>query len=241
MRYRSFYMLMLFLPSFLFAQADADSIAQPATHFLKKAIFPTSLFLAGSLLSGHKLEHQIRQNVLKRTQGTPQTSIDNYLVFAPAAQMYLADILQVKAKNHWFDQSKNLMMSALLNQLITFSLKYAINKTRPDGTHHSFPSGHTSTAFVTAEVLHLEFKDSHPFLAYSGYGFATTTGALRIINNRHWLSDVLAGAGIGILSAKIIYHFEPLKNWNPFKKKKNMVVFPKFNHQSYAIGMNIIF
>jgi len=65
--------------------------------------------------------------------------------------------------------------------------------------------------------------------ACSGYLFATSTGSLRVMNNRHWTSDVLAGAGIGILVANMVYYFEPLKNWNPFKNDKNISFCPVIN------------
>jgi membrane-associated phospholipid phosphatase len=59
-------------------------------------------------------------------------------------------------------------------------------------------------------------------LAYSNYVFVSATGALRIMNNAHWFSDVVVGAGIGILVTKIVYMFNPLIKWNPFLKKKKL-------------------
>jgi len=229
----------LLLPYFLFAQADT---LETTKHlFLKKAILPSSLIVAGSLISGKKIELDIRTKVLERTSGKRQTTMDDYFYFAPIAEMYVADLVGVRAKNHWFDQSKNLLMTMALNQIITSSFKQLLNKTRPNGEHHSMPSGHTSSAFATATVLQEEFKSTSPILAYSGFAFSTTTGTLRVINNKHWLSDVLVGAGIGILSAKIIYHFEPLKNWNPFKNRKNMVIYPSIQHHSYSVQSFFVF
>lgn len=223
----------------LFAQADTIPTHKP--NLLKKAIFPTTLIITGSLITKKKLELDIRQKVLDRTHGVRQSKIDDYFQFAPIAELYLADLLKVKAKNHWFDQSKNLVMTAALNEIIIKSLKLGIDKTRPNGGHYSMPSGHTSFAFANATVLYEEFKTTSPLIAYSGFGFAATTGTFRIINNKHWLSDVLVGTGIGILSAKIIYHFEPLKNWNPFKQKQNVLLYPQIQHQSYSVHSVITF
>jgi membrane-associated phospholipid phosphatase len=77
-----------------------------------------------------------------------------------------------------------------------------------------------------------EFKGSTPVLAYSGYFFSTTTAAFRVINNRHWISDVLVGAGIGIITTELVYYFEPLKNFNPFKKNENINFVPMIDQNS---------
>ncbi len=92
---------------------------------------------------------------------------------------------------------------------LTSLIKEAINERRPNGGHLSFPSGHTTHAFAAASVLYWEYKDTHPVLAYSGYSFAVATGLLRIVHNRHWVNDVLAGAGIGILIPALVYYFDP--------------------------------
>jgi len=239
MKRASLLFILFSIPIFLFAQAD--TIPSTEYKFLQKCILPTSLILAGSLLSGQQNEIRLKNKVLKKYGSDPNFRIDDYLPFIPIAELYLADLLHVEAKNHWFDQSKNLFMTVTLNQLIVTSLKYSINKTRPNGEQHAFPSGHTSFAFATAAVLQEEFMHSSPVFAYSGYGLAMTTGALRIINNKHWVSDVLVGAGIGILSAKIIYQFKPLKHWNPFREKKNGVLLPYFSSQCYGVRSSIIF
>jgi membrane-associated phospholipid phosphatase len=67
------------------------------------------------------------------------------------------------------------------------------------------PSGHTSTAFSSAEFLHSELKDSLPVISYSGYVAATAVAAIRIMKNRHWLKDVIVGAAVGIISTKLAY------------------------------------
>ena len=150
--------------------------------------------------------------------------------------MYVADILGVKSKNHWFDQSKNLFISNVIASLITNRLKVITHKTRPNGDEHSFPSGHTTIAFTNAAVLFNEFKETSPVLAYSGYAFATATGGFRVANNKHWVSDVMVGAGIGMLVTQLVYHFEPLKSFNPFKKVENASFVPQFNEGTYGFS-----
>ena len=79
-------------------------------------------------------------------------------------------------------------------------------------------------------------------LAYSGYLFATTTGVFRVLNNKHWVGDVLVGAGIGILVTDLVYRFEPLKNWNPFKNKKTKVIMsPTYTDNKFGLYANLQF
>ena len=101
-------------------------------------------------------------------------------------------------------------------------IKKLTNQYRPDSSaQNTFPSGHTATAFVGAEMVHQELKHTHPVLSYSGYVFATATGIYRMYNNKHWLSDVIAGAGFGILSTKASYWiFEKVNSKK--RQKKNL-------------------
>ena len=56
-----------------------------------------------------------------------------------------------------------------------------------------------------AEILRREFGKEYPWIAVAGYAVATLVGLMRISNNRHWAGDVLAGAGLGILSVSLVY------------------------------------
>jgi hypothetical protein len=226
-----------YLPAMHAQELDKDSIPQETSSksFLKKAIIPVAFIGLGVAISGNQFEKDFQADVRNSVGNDFSTSWDDYIHAVPVAEMYLADILGVEAKNHWFDQSKNLFFSNALAYLTTTSLKKAVGKTRPNGEDYSFPSGHTTVAFTNASVLRQEFKGTSPLLAYSGYIFATGTGFLRIANNKHWLSDVLAGAGIGMLATEVIYRIEPLKNFNPFKKVKNMAFSPQLGQQGYGL------
>ena len=207
---------------------------------LKKSVFPTILIVAGTSISESKFEKNIKTRLRNQVGNDYEFKIDDYLIYAPVVQLYLADaLLGAKSKNHWFDQTKYLFMSNMLSSGVSYSIKKIVNKERPNGNNLSFPSGHTTVAFTNATVLKNEFKDSSVLLAYSGYAFAATAGTFRMINNKHWFSDVLAGAGIGILATEIIYHFEPLKNFNPFKKSnrksKDISIVPQFGSGNYGV------
>jgi len=209
-----------------------DSIKSSA--FFKKSIVPVSLISLGLIINNSNLEKEFHTYLRNKVGNNFEFPIDNYLQYAPIAEMYSADILGVKAKNNWFDQTKYLLIANLISSTITDNLKIIINKKRPGGGNHSFPSGHTTLAFTNACVLYNEFNKTSPGIAYSGYAIAAATGTFRMMNNAHWLSDVLVGAGIGILSAELVYYLEPLKNFNPFKKTKNITLVPQINNDNYG-------
>lgn len=149
------------------------------------------------------------------------THLDDYIHYAPILTMYTADLFKVPAKNSVWNQTKYLIMSELITSGIVLTLKHTLKIRRPNnGAYNAYPSGHTSQAFVQSQVLFNEFRETAPLLAASGFLFSIPTGALRVLKNKHWVPDVFMGAGIAMLVTNTIYHFEPLKNWNPFKNRK---------------------
>lgn len=130
------------------------------------------------------------------------TSVDNYLQFAPIAAGY-AIVLSNKKYNAWRYTEKVLLGEVIMNGFVQ-PLKRLTKEGRPDtGSPNSFPSGHTAQAFCGATIFCDEFARHKFWLTATIYGGASAVGVLRVLNNRHWAGDVLAGAGFGILSAKI--------------------------------------
>jgi hypothetical protein len=195
---------------------------------LEKSILPGALISMGLLFNYSTFEKQLHTDIRNKVGNDFEYRIDDYIQYAPVAEMYIADALGIKAKNHWFDQTKYLLISQIISSTITHTIKRTTLKERPNGAKYSFPSGHTTFAFNNAAVLFKEFQHSSLILAYSGYTFTISTGAFRMINNKHWLSDVLVGAGIGIFITELVYYLEPFKNFNPFKKYKNITFSPQF-------------
>jgi len=227
--------LLFFCVHFTKAQKDTVIVKQPTQkNLLSKSILPLTLIVGGALYSGTTSEKNFQIDVRNRVGNDYHNGADDYIQYIPFVQVYIGDLVGLKAKNHWFDQTKNMAISSVATGVIVHSFKRLIGKERPDGSsHHSFPSGHTSNSFVGSTALYYEFKDSNPFYAYSGFFVSTATGSLRVMNNRHWVSDVVAGAGIAILMTNLVYHFEPLKNWNPFKKNNNMSFYPNYNGEEF--------
>lgn len=207
----------------------------------KEIILPSSLIVFGTLLSGSSFEKKIAYSINKGSVGRFNIPMDDYIQYIPLAEIYTANFIGVKSENHWFDQTKYLLIANIITSMITHLGKNIINKQRPNGSNHAFPSGHTSFSFVNSSVLYEEYKDTSSLLAYSGFGISTLVGGLRIMNNKHWFSDVIVGAGVGILVAKLVYYFKPFKKWNPFKKIANINFIPSINDKQFGIYFNMQF
>ncbi len=131
---------------------------------------------------------------------------DDYMQYAPAAVMLGLKTAGVKGRSSWGRMLVSDAFAALLMGGVVNTLKTTTHVTRPDGSNnHSFPSGHTATAFMTATMLSKEYGHKSPWISVGAYTTATATGLMRVANNKHWLSDVLTGAGIGILTTEMGY------------------------------------
>jgi len=139
-----------------------------------------------------------------------KTSADNYLQFAPGAAYYGLALIGIKGKHNIADATALFVISEGIMGVSTYGVKKWVGRRRPDGSNDaSFPSGHTANAFAEAEFLNQEYRDVSPWIGYAGYTIATATGVLRLYNDKHFVSDVVAGAGFGIASTKIAYLIYP--------------------------------
>ncbi|MCW4468889.1 phosphatase PAP2 family protein [Flavobacterium sp. MFBS3-15] len=204
-----------------FAQqvTENDSIATdtlspaPLKFHYKQLIIPSVLIGYGVIgIESDQLKSfntQLRDEVKEDID--EKTSIDDFSQWAPAASVFALDALGIKAKNSLRDRSVILATSYSIMGLTTLAAKSITQIERPDkSANNSFPSGHTATAFAGAEFLMQEYKHESVWYGIAGYAVATGTGLFRIYNNKHWLTDVAAGAGIGILSTKAAYWINPI-------------------------------
>jgi membrane-associated phospholipid phosphatase len=203
---------------------------------LRALLIPVSFIATGAILELSDVKREIQEAM----PGT-NAKIDDYLQWAPVAIIYSSDLLRIKHKNNVFNQTKYLLFSELATAAVTQVLKKLTHVTRPNGGNLSFPSGHTSNAFAGATVLFHEYKEYNKVVACSGYLFSSATAVLRVTNNRHWVPDVLAGAGIGILIANLVYHWEPLKNWEPCKLSDKVSILPDIDTGNRIYLVNIKF
>ncbi len=136
---------------------------------------------------------------------------DDYLQYLPAAVMLGMKAGGVEGRSSWGRMLVSDAFSVIIMSTVVGQLKVKTKVTRPDGSNnHSFPSGHTATAFMTATMMSKEYGGRSPWYSVGAYSVATATGLMRMANNKHWLSDVLAGAGFGILSTELGYYLADL-------------------------------
>nr|WP_315200289.1 phosphatase PAP2 family protein [uncultured Flavobacterium sp.] len=184
-----------------------------------------------------EVQDEVTENIDKKI------TIDDFMQYAPAASVYALNACGVEGKNNLKDRSIILASSYLMMSVAVLSLKNSTNIERPDGSsNNSFPSGHTATAFAGAEFLWQEYKDKSIWYGVSGYIVATATGVFRVVNNRHWVTDVAAGAGIGILSTKVAYWIYPYVNRKLFstkakEKKVSSMIMPYYNGKQMGCGL----
>lgn len=137
---------------------------------------------------------------------TYRTRLDDFLIFAPYLELGAVALAGVESRDDRINTGLVILKSELIMLTSVFAIKNLTRETRPDGSDNlSFPSGHTAQAFLAASIVHTEFRHKSQWYGIGAYTIATSVAALRMINTKHWQSDVVAGAGIGILSAHIGY------------------------------------
>lgn len=220
---------------------------QSNTRFnYKTLIIPTVLVGYGVFgLESHslKLINESTQSELTEHIDSRFT-IDDFSQYVPLLSVYAFNALGSKGQHNFKDRTIILGTAYLIMGGTVNILKHTGNVRRPDGSStNSFPSGHTATAFMGAEYLYQEYKNVSLWYGISGYLVATGTGLFRMYNNRHWLTDVATGAGIGILSTKIAYWLHPFIQKSIFKDKevKNGMVFPFYNGSEFGFSACITF
>jgi hypothetical protein len=133
-------------------------------------------------------------------------TFDDWLQYGPAGLMIGLKAGGYESRSSWGRMLVGDAFSVGAMALTVNGLKYTIRRTRPDGSrNNSFPSGHTATAFMSATMLHKEYGWRSPWFSIGGYTAAAVTGVSRLLNNKHWMTDVVAGAAIGIGSVHLGY------------------------------------
>jgi membrane-associated phospholipid phosphatase len=186
---------------------------------------PVAMITYGALSFGihpiRRFDYYIKAEVVK-TDPTFSSKAESYFQFAPVIIVYSLNLAGVPGKNRFIDRTALLGLSGGILGLTALTTKHLTHRLRPNGADYlSFPSGHTSTAFMGAEFMAQEYDAKSPWYGVLAYSIATTTGVFRLYNRDHWFSDVVAGAGFGILSTKAAYLIYPaIRNWLTHGDKK---------------------
>ncbi|MDY3979950.1 MAG: phosphatase PAP2 family protein [Tidjanibacter sp.] len=170
---------------------------------------------------------------------------DDYMQFSPAVIMLAMKSLGVESRSSWPRMLSADAFSTAIMMGYVYGIKYGIGRLRPDGSsYNSFPSGHTAMAFMAATMFHNEYGHLSPWISLAGYSLATATGISRALNNRHWFSDVVVGAGIGILSTKLGYYitdaiFSGTKFGAPPDEQYSSTILDRPSFVSLSLGCNL--
>ena len=204
---------------------------------------PSAMITYGFLSLGNKGIREIdfrARHSLEHHHRFWHTQVDNYVQFAPAITAYTLKLRRIESTHNMFDMTVIYGLSNLVSGGITYKLKVTAERQRPDNSaHNSFPSGHTETSFVAAEFLHQEYKNQSVWISIGGYSAAAFVGIARIYNNRHWVSDVVAGAGIGVLTTKVVYWTYPCvrKVFGKNDKHLHTFVFPEYSDENLSLNL----
>ena len=175
---------------------------------VKATIVPAVLISYGAYTfnGGGFYTNQQANRDIHRLFPTYRTRLDDILILAPYVELGVVALAGVESSHDRLNLGLVILKSELFMLGTVFAVKNLTRETRPDGSDNlSFPSGHTAQAFLAASIVHTEFRDKSQWYGIGAYTIATSVAALRMINNKHWQSDVVAGAGFGILSAHVGY------------------------------------
>ena len=253
--YKKIIFLLVFLfsiNSVLFAQTSNDTIVTnsvkkedyTSSKFKYKQLIIPSVFISYGIIALENKNLRLFKNFNNETfyeYGNKKIDSDDLIQFVPATTALSLDFMGIKSKNSLKNRALVLATSTILMGITVKAIKSATGELRPDGsTYNSFPSGHTANSFLGAELLFQEYKDQSLLYGISGYAIATSVGALRMYHNRHWFNDVVAGAGIGILSTKAAYWLLPTVNKlfsNKVISSNNTVLIPFYDGKSTGFGL----
>jgi membrane-associated phospholipid phosphatase len=222
---------------------DSTFIQPAKVPFFKKktvraALVPTLLIGYGlSTIKDNGLYSSYdAQRDLRHAFPNFHTHVDDILIYAPFAELLVANLVQVKSNHDFLNTTLLILKAEAINNILVFGLKSITKQERPNGENtYSLPSGHTANAFLAASILHTELRHKSNWYGVGAYTIATGVGALRMLNNKHWQADVFTGAGIGILSAHAAY----LSHRNRWGRKPTIVLTPTLIYGTPAIGLSL--
>lgn len=212
----------LFLQNLSAQQPDSLTVRHEPYRFEAKQLYVPGILMAvgTGVLITEKRNIPVDENKNYLAFGG---YFEDYAQFAPHAAAYAFELGGMKPRTDFMNRSAILFKGELLTFVSVTALKYVFKQPRPDASNeYGFPSGHTANAFAGATFLAMEYGQDYKWVPYAAYSFAGGLGALRVAHNKHYWSDVIFGAGLGILTMKAAYWTHQYK-WN--KTKSNPEAF----------------
>jgi membrane-associated phospholipid phosphatase len=170
--------------------------------------------------------------------------LDEVMAVTPGLITLTCSFAGLPATHNTYTRFLIAVKAGVLGMGLTYALKYATRVNRPDGSDsHSFPSAHTEIAFLGATMADLEFRDVSIAIPISAYTIAAFTGAMRIEHNKHWVSDVLGGAAIGMASVWVVNAIQtdrPNPSWMPSFLNRATVT-PFYTTRTAGLSMLVSF
>lgn len=205
----------------------------PSKHIVRSSIGASLPMIAMAL--PYSLSNRTIKDIRNSYIPYFKNRYDDYLQFAPLALQVGMHLSSVKGHSQHSSDifvADALAVGIMVAVVTPSKLLFAIE--RPDGSaRNSFPSGHTAMAFTSATLLHLEYGERYPWLSLLGYTMASGVAIGRIANNRHWLGDVMVGAGVGIVSGELGYWLSGLLHKRPYLYYAPRLHFPNTDLRVY--------
>ena len=187
---------------------EAQRLEADNSRFFKRAVIPAAVLIGvGVYTTGGRGIINSQDVFDYRSRVFPEfaTNADDFAMLAPLVGLYGFNLISSQNRHELSRQTLLLLSAGALTSAMVWPTKKFTDIERPNGKPHAFPSGHTAYAFTIATFMDKEFRHKSPWISVVSYGIAGGTGVLRVLNNAHWMSDVIAGAGVGILSVNTVY------------------------------------
>lgn len=215
--------------------APIDTSDYSKFHY-SQIIAPAALLTAGTIIhfAMPEMDHKFNDWTSTWKGDRKGTKADDYLLFLPEVMHMGLGLAGAKAENPFWDRAIEAVWTYTSVIAVGYTLKAVVDSPRPDlSDNKSFPSGHAAFAFAGAELVRMEYGWGW---GAGAYAVATGVSVLRLYNNEHWGSDLLFGAGTGILYAHIGgWLLEPTKRWLGIKKSADIAVAPAVDPVSGTI------
>lgn len=198
-----FLIFCLFFQSFAQQKDSLDRFNKPYKFKYTHLIVPAAAIAAGTTM----MLTEKRPELIPGKKSVGYLGyFEDWAIYAPTVANATFDLAGMKSRTDGANKLAIGAKTTLITLGTVTALKYLTKQNRPDGTDNkSFPSGHAATVFSGATALSIEYGENYPWVPYAAYATAAGISSLRVVHHKHNWSDVLVGAGIGILSSKLAY------------------------------------